>query len=79
MSSNTGENNQYELNYKKSTVVRSMTGSKTSQLTKLDNAHKITAVSFHHKKQLIKPMCSDMMTNEKITAEVILEIHKRYA
>lgn len=48
-----GQNNQYELNYKKSTIVRSMTGSKTAQMPKLDNVRKTTAVAFHPKKKMV--------------------------
>ena len=48
-----GDNNQYELNYKKSTIVRTMSGSKTAQMTKLDNVRKTTAVGYHPKKKMV--------------------------
>lgn len=42
-----GDNYQYELNYKKNTVVKSMGSLKTTGMIKLDSLHKTTAVGFH--------------------------------
>ncbi len=53
ISSISGENNQYELNYKKNTIVRSMTGSKSTPMAKLDHVRKTTALAFHPKKKMV--------------------------
>ncbi len=50
--STTGDNYQYELNYKKSTVIKPMTGSKAAGLTKLDNVRKTTALGFNPGKKM---------------------------
>ncbi len=48
----TGENSQYELNYKKSTIVRSMNGSKQTAVNKLDHIRKTTALAYHPKRKM---------------------------
>ena len=48
----TGENNQYELSYKKSTIVRPISGSKPVAISKLDNVRKTTALTFHPTKKM---------------------------
>lgn len=47
-----GDNYQYELNYKKSTVVKSMAGTKAGGITKLDNVRKTTSLAFHPGKKM---------------------------
>lgn len=51
--STVGDNYQYELNYKKSTVVKPMMGSKSAAMTKLDSVRKTTALSFHPNKKMM--------------------------
>lgn len=46
-----GENTQYELNYKKNTIARSMNGKQTP-MTKLDHIRKTTACIFHPKRRM---------------------------
>jgi len=51
--STVGDNYQYELNYKKSTVVKPMVGSKTAGMSKLDSVRKTTALAFHPNKKMM--------------------------
>lgn len=51
--STVGDNYQYELNYKKSTVVKPMGGSKTAGMSKLDSVRKTTALAFHPNKKMM--------------------------
>lgn len=48
-----GTNTQYQLNFKKTTVSRSMIPGKGSAISKMDYAHKILAGDFNAKKNMV--------------------------
>lgn len=48
-----GTNSQYELNYKKQTIVKNMTASKTTPASKMDYERKTNALDFNPKKNVI--------------------------